>query len=487
MIISKKINYLIILIFFGLWISLGSDPYDFLLIFESDFILQNIFELKLFNIINFFRALLPLVCLVICFVIIMKYKIYKNQHKLIYILFFIQIFQILTTIISNYSLISDLETKIDHIGRYHWTISSIATIFIFMIGNKLKNFDIKIFFYISLFFITLMILYFSISIIKDFIYMDTVVHIYNLHVWRESGFFLDHQMPRITGLSRSILILYIFIFVFNINENFLLKCLSNFSLVLLGSLLILFQSKYALICFIIINLLFFFISKDKFKIVKKILVLFLLQILFFLVISNSRHLVKEKLYNNYGFPVKIENLKLNGQTYDEKISRSEGDVNIEIDENKKPIKHLRTFGDSTKEGLDFILDVIFSGRLKLWTDSLEYVKKRPILGYGSMSDRIILNQKRYKLRQVINPVSNAYLYSLFSGGVLSLLFLIYFWVQTGKDILTSLKRKLFNDKYHIIGTIIIFLLFLRCIVENSMMLFGVDFILLLNTFYLMKK
>ena len=166
---------------------------------------------------------MPLGCLVICFVIIIKYKIYKHQNKLLYILLYIQIILVFSTIISNYSLISDLETTIDHIGRYHWTISSIATIFIFMIGSKLKNFDIKILFYISLFFIALMVFWFSINIIKDFIYMDTIVHIYNLHVWRESAFFLDHQMPRITGLSRSILILYIVIFVFNIRENFFLK------------------------------------------------------------------------------------------------------------------------------------------------------------------------------------------------------------------------------------------------------------------------
>lgn len=487
MIISKKINYLIILIFFGLWTSLGSDPYDFLIIFESDLILQNIFKLKLVNVINFFRALVPLGCLIICFVIIIKYKIYKNQNKLLYILLYIQIISVFTTIISNYSLISDLETTIDHIGRYHWTISSIATIFIFMIGSKLKNFDIKILFYISLFFIALMVFWFSINIIKDFIYMDTIVHIYNLHVWRESAFFLDHQMPRITGLSRSILFLYVVIFVFNIREKFLLKSLSNFSLVLLGSLIILFQSKYSLICFIIFNLTIYFISKDKFKIGKKILILFLLQILFFFVISNSRFLVKEKLYDNYGFPIKIENLKINKKAYHEGISKNEIDINFEYDDYKEPIKHLRTYGDSTKEGLDFILDVISSGRLKLWTDSFEYIKKRPFLGYGSMSDRIILNQKRYKLVQVVNPISNAYLYSLFSGGILSLLFLIYFWIKIGKDILTPLKRKLFNNKYHIIGTLIIFLLFLRCIIENSIMLFGVDFILLLNSFYLIKK
>lgn len=487
MIISKNLNYLIILLFFGLWVSLGSDPYNFLILFEDNLFLKDILKIKLINIINFIRALLPLGCLIICFGIIIKYKIYRNQNKLIYILLFIQVIQMLATIISNNSLISDLESTIDHIGRYHWTISSLATIFIFMIGSKLKNFDIKTLLYISIFFITAMIFWFSIQLIKDFMYMDTNVPIYNLHVWRKSAFFLDHQMPRITGLSRSIVILYIFIFLFNKNENIFLKNFGNSVLVLLGSLLILFQSKYAIICFIFINLIFFLIFKDKLKIGKKILILILFQVLVFFVISNSRVLIKEKLYDSYGIPIKIEDLKKNKQTYFKGFTKKKIDINFEYDDYEETIKHIRIYGDPTKNGLDFFIDAFSSGRLKLWIDSFEYIKKRPFLGYGAISDRIILNSERRKLEQVINPVSNAYLYSLLSGGIFSLLFLIYFWFQMGKDILISSKKKIFDNKYHIIGTLIILVLFLRCIIENSIMIFGVDFILLLNSLYLIKK
>ena len=41
---------------------------------------------------------------------------------------------------------SNYENTIDHIGRYHWLISSIATIMIFMIANRLNGFDMKSFF-----------------------------------------------------------------------------------------------------------------------------------------------------------------------------------------------------------------------------------------------------------------------------------------------------------------------------------------------------
>ena len=39
---------------------------------------------------------------------------------------------------------SNYENTIDHIGRYHWLVSSIATIMIFMIANRLNSFDMKI-------------------------------------------------------------------------------------------------------------------------------------------------------------------------------------------------------------------------------------------------------------------------------------------------------------------------------------------------------
>ena len=214
MIYSKYFNYLILLLFIGLWLSIGSDPYNFLFIFEKqdDDLYSKISKMNLNNMINFLRAFFPIFCLTFCLVIITKYKFYKNQKKFIYLLLFIQVLQLISTFFSKNTIMSNFENSIDHIGRYHWVISSIALLFLYMIGNKLKNFDTKKFFYISIIFLILIVFYFSTKIIYDFYLLDIRTSLYNIDVLRESAYFLDHQIPRVTGLSRSIIFLYIIFF-----------------------------------------------------------------------------------------------------------------------------------------------------------------------------------------------------------------------------------------------------------------------------------
>ena len=266
MINSNIINYLVIFLFFGLWSSIGSDPYNFLFIFESQNNLYlNISKMNLTEIINFFRAFFPLFCLLICLFILVKYKLFNKQKKFIYILLVIQIIQIVTTFFSKDSIMSNFENPIDHVGRYHWTISSLASILLFMIASKLKNFDKKKIFYISIFFLALMVCWFSVKNIIDFYSMDIRTSLYNIKVLRESAFFLDHQMPRVTGLSRSIIFLYVIIFFINQNSKNKFKSLNNVLLIILGSFVFLFQSKFAVISFIIINFFFFSNFTNKVK------------------------------------------------------------------------------------------------------------------------------------------------------------------------------------------------------------------------------
>ena len=84
-------------------------------------------------------------------------------------------------------------------------------ILIFMIASKIKNFKfIKFVLYQS--FLILMVIYFTIKILIDFYTNEITVSVYHLDVMRKSAYFLDHQMPRTTGLSRSIVLLYIILF-----------------------------------------------------------------------------------------------------------------------------------------------------------------------------------------------------------------------------------------------------------------------------------
>ena len=483
MVDNKFINYFVIFSFFGLWSSVGSDPYNFLYIFEKKNILDiNIFNIDLKKLFNFFRASFPLFCLLGSLIIMVKFNLFKKQKRFIYLLLIIQLIQIFSTFFSKGTIVSNYEDLIDHIGRYHWIISSIALIFIFMISSKLNNFQTKILFYISSFFLLIMVLWFSAIFMIDFFRLNSITSIYNLDISRESAFFLNHEMPRVTGLSRSIVFLYIIIFYLFQDLNYKLTLLKYILLSILGGLIFLFQSKFAVITFLIVNFFFIFNFKKKIKGIIIIISLVIIQIILFLSISSSRI-----IYNN----LKSEDITLKEvreNTLDEKKNSSlNNQLNNDKNENSKKHKHIRDFSDSSKSGFELFNHTVFSGRLSLWIKSLNYIFERPILGYGSMADRIILNKKQLKYNQMIHPISNAFLYTLISGGIFCFVLFLYFWINIREKVFNIFKFYIIENIYSKISTLLIVLIFLRCLVENSIMLFGVDFILLLNSMYLTSR
>ena len=64
------------------------------------------------------------------------------------------------------------------------------------------------------------------------------------------------------------------------------------------------------------------------------------------------------------------------------------------DDNFEKFKHFRSFDDANKKGIYLTEHLIMSGRIGLWNTAIDFIKDRPFLGYGSMSDRDIINQKR---------------------------------------------------------------------------------------------
>ena len=50
-----------------------------------------------------------------------------------------------------------------------------------------------------------------------------------------------------------------------------------------------------------------------------------------------------------------------------------------------------------------------------------------------MSDRVLLNQIRKNNNQIINPVSNAFIYAQLSGGILTLLLFLRFLVSNQNE------------------------------------------------------
>ncbi len=215
--------------------------------------------------------------------------------------------------------------------------------------------------------------------------------------------------------------------------------------------------------FFLLKHTFFLDFKNKLKAGIIILFLVISQVSLFYVISSSRN---------------VETIIIQNNTETKKE---------EIIKKKENVIHFRSFNHPEKTGFDLIQQVLLSGRVALWQDSLKLFLERPILGYGSMSDRIVFSKKRRDKTISNNPVSNAFVYSLLSGGLFALILLIYFWINIRQKIFKIFQ---FNKDHNYevkIGSFLIFVILLRSLVENSMMLFGVDFIILLNSLYLTKQ
>ena len=480
MINNKLIEYSIIILFIGMWLSVGSDPYNYLFIFEDKSISnldnQN-FNIKVF--INFIRSFFPIFSLLICIFIIIKYKLYLGQKNYFYILLAIHLIQIISTFYSKDLFIS-YENKIDHIGRYHWLISSISTILIFMIANKIQNFKIDTLFLISIIFLILMVTFFSYKILFDFFKPEITSPLYNMNIWRNSAFFLDHQIPRVTGLSRSILVIIIILMFIEIKSFNFFNYIKYFLLVVLGGLLFLYQSKFALIFLFFLSFYFIFRFSNKIRGLSIVIGILILQFSLFLGISNLK------------FSIVKENVKFDNKSIEvEKNRDKEDDLNklnklFEDPYFRKTYKQ-QSHGENELHGLELFNKIFFSGRIDLWKQSLSYIKDRPIIGYGSMSDRFLINLLRLDTKSTINPISNAFLYSIISGGILNLVLLIYLSFIILKQIFYTYQNKIALNQENNIFLLIILLLGSRMFIENSIMLFGVDFILLMNSLKFLDK
>mgnify|MGYP001332907212 FL=1 len=79
MINRKIIFYYVIFSWIGLWVSLGSNPYDFLFVFEKEKnILLSFNNMDFTKIINFIRSIFIPISLLISLVILIQFRKKKN-------------------------------------------------------------------------------------------------------------------------------------------------------------------------------------------------------------------------------------------------------------------------------------------------------------------------------------------------------------------------------------------------------------------------
>ena len=443
--IEKKI---FLVLWFLILVSINSYAIDFISSYNPDFSLslKNIyFSIELIRFIIPFLIFIYLGC--VFFFVKKKFNNFS---------FFFFIYAIWQLIIGN--ILNEQRIKIND---YQITVSLICVLLIFYL-SYVKNYnDLYIkFLYIFVTFISCIGFYFSINIFNEFISRPDLFYLYVTNTLGIEGGTFGQPNPRITGLGRILVIIFYFIFYYTILKKIKIfyKIFFIFALFFLNLLIYGAQTRMGFVgIFIIIIFYILFIKENLFKKYLMVILIFILPIV------------------TFEFGIRIKAFSLSKE------------MNYHSNELYEAVK-------SHNRGI--IINNISSGRTKIWSNSLNIIyEKKLIFGNGPQSDRILLSEyykksaaeSREGIKYGTNS-SNAIIYSILCGGVVSLFFLlqIYYLIFTKLiNLLFRIKKEQKNFLNYFLITSLCFLI-IRSIFENSFALFGIDFCLLCLCYYILN-
>lgn len=459
----NKDNLFYILSFLTIISSINVSPYEIFLLGNSIWIFDIINGLR---ILFFFIASLLIIYKFINNINAIHWDNIKNKILLILLTsFFIQI---ISTFI-NYEINFIInEPKLVH-GLF-LNYSAITVCLFFFLINDEKIFLQIIFIFIS----ALVFFYFPLSLVILFDWFtNDLTAMYFSSIIRHGTFFLETPMPRSTGIARIILLFFIISLVAS-NRYPKLRII-DLLVFFFVFLIISFQSRFSLFMVPIIFLLFEFLKGFKFKNLIKNYIIFLL--------------IPYLLYNSIGF-TKFYFKDQSSKNFQEKIldakdTAKQGNrffygiiLNDAVTLDNKTSSEVIITNERTRS------EVITSGRTTIWKEVINKLNVKSFLtGFGAHSDRLVLNDGKYK--NFGNNASNIYLYSILSGGIFSLILIIIFNLLI---ILKILKNFHSHKSNFILSTLLIITFFMRGLLENSYGYFGIDLlIVLLSSQYFFYK
>ena len=410
-------------------------------------------EITLFSLINLIRA--SSIVITVFLIIILNLKEIKIKKNLIFTIFYFYIFIQLV----SFLLFRNINLEYD---QFYFLLNQFLIIFFFHIIISLKKISDdelflinKFFFYILITFIFTVIVLLGKNLYFEFL-SDGAKSFYYGYFVSPGSIYLDQQVPRITGIARLILVLIVFSSTTLLYSKF--KISSFVILSFLTSMLLLSESRFSIYCFFILSFFLLIIDK-KYSLSKKIF-----SFLLIIFISNFINFSMIYLKNNFNNILNVSQ-----------------DVSQDVSKNKK-----KEWLDQRKKKSAFeyesriIQDFTTSGRLEDWLSIIQYIKQKPIIGYGFQADRYLMNK----------PVSNSYLYSLVSGGIIGLLL---FTLIVSLSLITCFRviflNQIFNKESNIIvksSILINIMVIIRTIIENSFSVYNFDLILFLLTFLIIN-
>ena len=418
------------------------------------FIILNLGNSPIDN-INGIRALFPvfILSLLIIYLLSNNYLIKfldKKNIYLIFLLFFVC--QIIGSIGNlNNILIINKYTVIQAFGLIISSTTSILLIYLIH-NEKNKKFE-EYLVYSSIIILSIYFIPILINLMWKYSLSTNIYAYHEMLIQDFSKDFLKLPISRSTGISRSIIIISIFLLCFNSFKNNKIKNLIHFFIFLLTTSIFLINSKFAITALVIIySLIIFTNSLYKKHKIKFLVILILIPFFLSMLIINAK-------------------------------------VNIYSD-NKNPIFDLK-IKNRFLDDLDTNAGIT-SGRTQIWIKSINIFmsEKRYLFGLGAQADRLYLvsyigTDVVKKKDDILSAnSSNAILYSLLSGGIISVMVLILFnyilLIRVYKYFF--IKYRKYNFNYNLVNFSIFTYLFLllRSLVENSFTLFSIDFLIYLQ-------
>ena len=420
--------------------------------------LENFFLLT-----NFLRFISPLILLIL-FLIIKKnnFNIYSK----------ILIIYGLTQIVSLI-LFRDLEGIFNTIS-YPLLLFTLV-IFFEIFKNDFKESIFSIIFLITIFFLVLIVLILLPELMSKYFTTPGQKYLY----WASNKFiggkiFLQ-AYPRVTGVSRSLLIILFFLISFYLfGKSNKYKKLIFLCVIIVSTLIYSIQSRGALIGYIpmLIIINFFLNLETKVKIYTLVGIV-LLPILIWEGLSFTK---------NSNSSITIVNSDSSDNNYLNSYTKPNS--------NPKEVKgrhESRIFTERVYSS---------SGRFEIWKKSFEIIKKKKLyLGYGPQADRYLIPGDEFFIYEgekssLSNNSSNGYIYAYLCAGIIGVICILIFSLI----IFIKLIKILFFDYDNIQDPKVIFSIFslsyflLRILIENSFALFGTDLcIVILCLTYLFKR
>ncbi len=418
------------------------NTFNYKINFETFFIL--------INYVGYFIPFFLILIIIYNFYIIKK----KNIFTSLYILY--GIWQLIVFIF--------IEQKINNYDNFRLIFNLIIIAVIFNVAtneNYINFYKNSLIFIIS--FISIISIYFVFKLFYEYFSEDTMLYLYSSSTLEAETKTIYQANPRITGISRMLLILFYFIFFLKIKfkKNIQKKIICSILLFFLSFTIYGMQSRGAILGLGLLILIYLFLVQKKIK--EKLLIILMLFI-FPLITWEAITFYKINKFNDIN------------STNDSKIANLNSNRII-----NKPV-----VGE---------INDVSSGRSIIWKRAFQIIiEKKIIFGLGPQADRKYLIEESIKYDKNKhfwqNNSSNAFIYGYLCGGVVGLLLLFFIYFVIIKELyLTIIIKKSFykGEPYIQFAAATLFYLIIRSLFENSFALFSIDYALCCLCYFILKN